>query len=50
VSDVTVRATLSTDTMHMIEPHELAFPGIVGTYILRAETLGGVVTDTTYAD
>jgi hypothetical protein len=34
----------------MVEPHELAFPGIVGTYILRAETLGGVVSDTTYAE
>jgi hypothetical protein len=50
VSDVTVRATLSTDSAHMVEPHELAFPGIVGTYILRAETLGGVVSDTTYAE
>ena len=50
VSDVTVRATLSTDSVHMVEPHELEFPGIVGTYILRAETLGGVVSDTTYAE
>ncbi len=50
VSDVTVRATLSTDSAHMVEPHELEFPGIVGTYILRAETLGGVVSDTTYAE
>lgn len=50
VSDVTVRATLSTDSAHMVEPHELAFPGIVGTYVLRAETLGGVVSDTTYAE
>jgi hypothetical protein len=50
VSDVTVRATLSTDSAHMIEPHELEFPGIVGTYIVRAETVGGVVSDTTYAE
>jgi hypothetical protein len=49
VSDVTVRATLSTDPKHLIVWHDLALPGLVGTYIVRAQTLG-VVTDTTYAE
>ena len=50
VSDVTVRATLSTDPKHLIVAHDLALPGLVGTYILRAQTTGGIVTDTTYAE
>src|SRR5688572_6102900 len=50
VSDVMVRATLSTDAKHLTVKHDLALPGLVGTYILRAQTSGGIVTDTTYAD
>ena len=50
VSDVMVRATLSTDPKHLTVKHDLALPGLVGTYILRAQTSGGIVTDTTYAE
>jgi hypothetical protein len=50
VSDVMVRVTLSTDPKHLTVKHDLALPGLVGTYILRAETSGGIVTDTTYAE
>lgn len=50
VSDVMVRATLSTDPKHLTVKHDLALPGLVGTYVLRAQTSGGIVTDTTYAE
>jgi hypothetical protein len=50
VSDVMVRATLSTDPKHLTVKHDLALPGLVGTYILRAQTSGGIVSDTTYAE
>jgi hypothetical protein len=50
VGDVTVKATLSTGRDLLVLRHELALPGLVGTYIARVETLGGVVTDTTYSE
>lgn len=50
VSDVTVRATLSTDRKHLTVWHDIALPELVGTYIVRAQTSGGLVTDTTYAE
>jgi hypothetical protein len=47
--DVTVTATLSRDPSLMI-PDEAALKTLVGTYVARVATAGGVVTDTTYAD
>lgn len=52
VSDVMVRATLR-DTKSMaalLKSHPKALPGLVGTYIVRVETTGGIVTDTTYSE
>ena len=34
----------------MVIPHETALKNLVGTYIVRVETTGTVVTDTTYAE
>jgi hypothetical protein len=34
----------------LLKTHPLALPGLVGTYIVRVETSGGVTTDTTYAE
>jgi hypothetical protein len=47
--DVTVRATVRRDASLVI-PHETALKNLVGTYIVRVETTGTVVTDTTYAE
>jgi hypothetical protein len=47
--DVTVTATLSRDPSLMI-PDEAALKTLVGTYVARVATTGGVVTDTTYAE
>lgn len=52
VDNVTVRATLrdTKTSPGLLKPHSLALPGLVGTYIVRVETAGGVVTDTSYAE
>lgn len=50
VGDVTMRATVRTSRDLLVLRHDLALPGLVGTYIERVETLGGVVSDTTYSE
>ena len=47
--DVTVNATLRRDASLAI-PDEAALKTLIGTYIVRVETAGAVVTDTTYAE
>lgn len=47
--DVTVNATLRRDSSLLI-PDPAALKNLVGTYIARVETTGGVVSDTTYAE
>jgi hypothetical protein len=47
--DVTTNATLRRDASLVI-PHETALKNLVGTYIVRVETAGAVVTETTYAE
>ena len=47
--DVTVNATVRRDAS-LVKPHEAAMKGLVGSYIVRVETTGAVVTDTTYAE
>jgi hypothetical protein len=47
--DVTVNATLRRDNSLLI-PDPAALKTLVGTYISRVETTGGVVSDTTYAE
>ena len=47
--DVTVNATVRRDASLLI-PDEAALETLVGTYIVRVETAGAVVTDTTYAE
>ncbi len=47
--DVTVNATLRRDNSLLI-PDPAALKSLVGTYIARVETTGGVVSDTTYAE
>lgn len=47
--DVTVNATLRRDNSLLI-PDPAALKNLVGTYIARVETTGGVVSDTTYAE
>ena len=47
--DVTVTATVRRDASLVI-PDEAALKTLVGTYIVRVETSGAVVTDTTYAE
>jgi hypothetical protein len=49
VADVTVNATLRRDAS-LVKAHPAALKNLVGTYIVRVETSGGVVTDTTYAE
>lgn len=49
VDDVTVNATLRKDAS-LVVPDEAALKTLVGTYIVRVETSGAVVTDTTYAE
>lgn len=48
-NDVTVNATVRRDASLAV-PHEAALKTLVGTYIVRVETTGAVVTDTTYAE
>ena len=47
--DVMVNATLRRDNSLMV-PDPAALKTLVGTYISRVETTGGVVSDTTYVD
>ncbi|HEY5617758.1 MAG TPA: hypothetical protein VIK60_07420 [Vicinamibacterales bacterium] len=47
--DVTVNATLRRDS-NLLVPDPAALKTLVGTYIARVETTGGVVSDTTYAE
>jgi hypothetical protein len=47
--DVTVNATLRRDNSLLIAD-PAALKNLVGTYIARVETTGGVVSDTTYAE
>ena len=47
--DVTVNATVRKDA-RLAVPDDAALTTLVGTYIVRVETSGAVVTDTTYAE
>ena len=47
--DVTVNATLRKDAS-LVKANTAALGNLVGTYIVRVETTGSVVSDTTYAD
>jgi hypothetical protein len=47
--DVTVNATLRRDNSLLV-PDPAALKNLVGTYVARVETTGGVVSDTTYAE
>ena len=47
--DVTVNATVRRDASLLV-PDEAALKTLVGTYVARVETVGPVVTDTTYAE
>jgi hypothetical protein len=47
--DVTVTATLQHDAS-LVKSHATALKNLVGTYIVRVQTSGPVVTDTTYAE
>jgi hypothetical protein len=47
--DVTVNATVRRDPSLLV-PDEAALKTLVGTYVVRVETAGPVVTDTTYAE
>jgi hypothetical protein len=47
--DVTLHATVRKDASLLI-PDEAALKTLVGTYVVRVETAGAVVTDTTYAE
>ena len=47
--DVTVNATLQRDAS-LVKGHETALKNLVGTYIVRVQTSGSVVSDTTYAE
>jgi hypothetical protein len=49
VDDVMVNATVRRDAS-LVKAHEAAMKGLVGSYIVRVETTGAVVTDTTYAE
>ena len=49
VDDVTVNATVRRDASLLV-PDEAALKTLVGTYIVRVETSGAIVTDTTYAE
>lgn len=50
VDDVIVNATVRKDPKLLTRPNAGALPTLVGTYIVRVETAGGVVSDTSYAD
>jgi hypothetical protein len=47
--DVTVNATARRDAS-LVVPDDAALKTLVGTYIVRVETSGAVVTDTTFAE
>jgi hypothetical protein len=47
--DVTVNATLRRDNSLLV-PDPASLKNLVGTYVARVETTGGVVSDTTYAE
>ena len=49
-NDVTVVATLRTDPALLVTTHELAAKGLVGTYLVKVETAGAIVSETTYAE
>ena len=48
-SDITVNATVRKDAS-LVVPHPEALMDLVGTYLVRVETEGAVVSDTTYAE
>jgi hypothetical protein len=50
VDDVTVNATVRKDATLLTRPNVSALASLVGTYVVRVETTGAVVTDTTYAE
>lgn len=50
VNDVMVNATVRKDASLLTRPNPGALPDLVGIYIVRVETAGGVVTDTAYAE
>jgi len=50
VNDVTANVTVRKDASLLARPNAGALPDLVGTYIVRVETTGGVVTDTTYTE
>jgi hypothetical protein len=47
--DVMINATVRRDASLLV-PDEAALKTLVGTYVVRVETVGSVVTDTTYAE
>jgi hypothetical protein len=49
VSDVTVNATVRKDAS-LVVAHEAALPDLVGTYLVKVETTGGIVSETTFAE
>ena len=49
VSDVTVNATVRKDASLLV-PHPEALMDLVGTYLVRVETTGAVVSETTFAE
>jgi hypothetical protein len=48
--DVTVTATVRRDASLLARPNEQALKTLTGTYLVRVETSGAVVSDTTYAE
>lgn len=48
--DVTVNATVRKDATLLARPNASPLASLVGTYVVRVETTGAVVTDTTYAE
>ncbi|MDA1184823.1 MAG: hypothetical protein O2930_09285 [Acidobacteria bacterium] len=49
VSDVAATVTVRKDAS-LVVPHPEAIPDLIGTYIVRVQTAGAVVSDTTYAE
>jgi len=50
VDDVMAHVTVRRDASLLTRPNPAALPELVGTYITRIETTGGVVSETTYAE
>lgn len=50
VDGVTANVTVRRDASLLTRPSPGALPTLVGAYIVRVETTGGLVTDTTYAE